>query len=120
MGIEVSGSYPKIFRNSIQKVHGSGVGESVGISITDNAIGALVFGNSVKSDIAPGNQFGAGATIGIWCGGDSDVTVSHNALDTWDYGVAFSSVPTGLVSKCTFANCATNVYDSGLDIVIEL
>lgn len=124
MGIEVSGmsssGKPKVMRNTVQKVHGVGIGESVGISISDNAQGAFVVGNVIVNDTKPGNPFGAGASIGLWCGGDSDVTVTHNTFGTWDYGAAFSSTPTGRVSKCSFANCTVAIHDTGGDVEIDL
>jgi hypothetical protein len=124
MGIEVSGmsaaGKPKVFGNFVQKVHGVGSGESVGISISDKALGAIVSGNIVKNDTKPGAPFGAGASIGVWCGGQSDVTLSHNTLDVWDYGIAFSSTPTGRVGKCFFGDCTVTVHDSGGDVLVEL
>jgi len=32
---------------------------------------------------------------GTKLGGDSEVTLAHNTIDTWDYGATYSSPPTG-------------------------
>lgn len=123
MGIEVSGAStsggrPKVLRNVVQKVHGMGTGESVGISITDNGLGAIVMGNAVINDYKPGNPLGAGASIGLWIGGQTDARVMHNMVDNFDYGCLFSSPPTGFVDENSYPNCTTPFLDSGGDVVV--
>lgn len=121
MGIEASGmsaaGRPKIIKNFVQNVHGTNsggnTGEGVGISITDRALGAVVTDNVVQNDFKPGLGFGRGATIGIWCGGASDVFVEGNSLRTWDYGLVSSSPPSVSHASNVFGDCTTNIQIGG-------
>lgn len=121
MGIEASGmsavGMPKIIKNFVQNVHGTtsggNTGESVGISITDLALGAVVTDNVVQNDSKPGLGFGLGASIGIWCGGASDVFVEGNSLRTWDYGLVSSSPPSVGHASNVFGNCTTDFQIGG-------
>lgn len=113
MGIEVQGmttnGRPKILRNLVQTVHGTGSGESVGISLSDNSIGGMVSGNIIKNDTKAGMPFGLGACIGLWLGGAGDITTGHNTLDYWDYGIA-NSLPDGRRGQNMYVNCTIDFY----------
>jgi hypothetical protein len=118
MGIEVQGldplgnGRPKVLRNSVCNVAGMGSGESVGISISDKGKGGVVKDNTIANPSLLSGSFG------LWVGGNSDVAVAHNIIDTWGYGVTFSSPPTGRVDENFFRNCATNILDSSGDVEI--
>lgn len=90
MGIEVSGmttqGTPKILYNLVQNVAGTGLGETVGISVTDLAQDAVVFGNVLKQPTLLNKSFG------LWVGGQSVVSAAGNLFDTWSHGIVSSSV----------------------------
>ena len=123
MGIELSGEtatggLPKVIRNLVRNVHGTNsggnTGESVGISITDLGIGAVVSGNVIQNDTKAGLAFAHGASMAVWCGGASDVLVADNILRTWDYGVVSSSPPSVGHGQNMFVNCTTDSQIGGL------
>lgn len=125
MGIEMSGmssggGKAKVLRNSVQNVHGTtsggNTGESVGISITDLNIDAVVQGNLIQNDNKPGLAFGHGASIGVWVGGASKVLVAENVIRTWDQGLIASS-PTSLGhGQNLYANCTVDATTGGATI----
>lgn len=115
MGIEVSGmsvnGKPSILRNHVANVVGMGEGESVGISITDKGVGAVVAHNVIANHAWKDKSFG------LWVGGDSDATVASNVFDNWRYGLAFSSPPVGWVDENAYRRCTSNILDSGGDVL---
>lgn len=117
MGIEAQGystadSDISILRNTVRNVKGMGTGESVGISLSGNGLGALIKGNAVMNDELYEGSFG------YWIGGESDPAFVHNHADRFGYGACFSSPPTGHVDENSFRNCTVNIQDSGGDVVI--
>lgn len=121
MGIEVRGQSTtgnlKVLRNSVFSVAGTGsgptAGESVGISVSDNGLNSVVQGNSVKNPVRLAKSFG------LWVGGASDVTFTHNLFDGWSHGAAFSSPPVGWGDDNAYRNCGLNVLDSGGDVFVS-
>jgi hypothetical protein len=122
MGIECSGmtsgnGKPKVLNNFVQNVYGTNsggnTGESVGISITDLGIGAVVAGNIIQNDTKPGLAFAHGATIAVWCGGASNVLIDGNVMRTWDNGIVASSPPSIAHGQNLFANCTTDFLIGG-------
>lgn len=115
MGIEVSGmsanGRPRILRNHVSNIMGMGAGESVGISITDKGVGAVVAQNVVVNTAWQAKSFG------LWVGGESDVTVAGNVFDNWRYGMVFSSPPVGWVDENAYRRCTSNIVDSGGDVI---
>jgi hypothetical protein len=119
MGIEVSGmsaqGMPKIIRNTVHNIQGSGSGESVGISITDNGTDGVIHGNVVKNPAMLDKSWG------LWIGGDSAVTTAGNLIDTYYFGVGSSSPTRGFLDENAIINCHTllmtgqNVVIGGMD-----
>ena len=103
---------PSILRNHVANVVGMGEGESVGISITDKGVGAVVAHNVIANHAWKDKSFG------LWVGGDSDATVVGNIFDNWRYGLAFSSPPVGWVDENAYRRCTSNILDSGGDVVV--
>lgn len=116
MGIEVSGSTPKIMNNIVEEFYGTGTepgnGEGVGISVTDQGTGGLVMGNAVANSRKQPKSYG------YWIGGSSDVSFVHNHADNIVYGAAGSSPTMGMEDENTFRNCTTDFVDSGGDWLI--
>jgi len=125
MGIEMSGmtsggGKSKVLRNSVQNVHGTtsggNTGESVGISITDLNVGAVVQGNLIQNDFKPGLAFAHGASIGVWIGGASAVVVADNIIRTWDNGIVSSSPTSDGHGQNLFADCTVDAITGGTTI----
>lgn len=115
-GIEVSGmstnGSPKVLRNLVENVLGMGEsGESVGISFSDNGLGGLVVGNIIKNPTLRPRSWG------VWVGGQSDVTASHNLIDTWENGAGFSSPTDGFIDENAIVNCTNLIINSGSAII---
>lgn len=99
MGIEWQGmaadSFGRmtILNNTVRDVSAPGLGEAVGISLSDKAKGSVVRGNLIWNVTKPAKGFA------IWVGGDSDVTLTGNSASTWPWFAAFGTPSTGRVAK---------------------
>jgi hypothetical protein len=120
IGIETQGvSNPgkaKVLRNIVQDVYATGSGESIGISITDKGLDAIMAGNVVKNQTVVPNK-----SFGLWVGGESNVAVVQNHIQGFHYGAAFSSPPTGFVDENSFKNVTVPILDGGTltpDVVV--
>ncbi len=90
MGVETFGANAFIANNLITEVHTSGLGESLGISISDHGAGNIVVGNQIIN-----SQFGSFRSFGVWVGGASDVEVFDNQITNYIHALGWSSSPTG-------------------------
>lgn len=117
MGIETQGlpvaeGRAKILRNSVQRVRGVGTGESVGIALSDKGRGAIIQGNTIKNDeMLPGS-------FGLWVGGQSDPAVVGNHFDTWGYGAAWSSPPSGFLDENSFRACTATLLNGSFSLEV--
>lgn len=103
MGIEVSGAAPAVMGNFVSDFRGTGNGEGVGISITDQGVGAVVKGNVCTGSLL--NNEPRPKSIAYWVGGASDVDFIHNHAANCAWGLAASSPTMGLFDENSFRNC---------------
>lgn len=115
-GIEVQGigggneGRHKVLRNSVFDVAGVGTGESVGISVSDKGLNSTVFGNVIKNPALIAKSYG------LWVGGVSDVSATHNLFDSWNVAAEFSEPPTGFTDDNAFRNCNSLIVDRNCDV----
>lgn len=110
--IEVFGARPKVMFNYIENVVGT-LNEALGISITDKGIGGVVSFNGIRNPVlAPILANGNSPSYGVWVGGASDVEATHNLIDGWGTGIAYSSPPSGMIDFNAFKNCTTPIVTS--------
>lgn len=104
IGIETVGPGAQIEHNVITEIHGTGTGESVALSFSNNSSGSSATSNIINNEllnqnIAQGNEFG------IWVGGNqhyqSNVYLRENNISDVNCGIAFSSPTTGWYSNNT-------------------
>lgn len=117
-GIEISGGRPKILRNSVENVFAA-VEEALGVSVTDRGMGGLVAFNALRN-AAPAAPLANGyaGSYGVWIGGASEVAATHNLLEGWAVGIAYSSPPSGMVDENAYRNCTVKLLDTGGDVAI--
>jgi nitrous oxidase accessory protein NosD len=83
IGIEVRDNHSRVRQNSVFEVYGSGTGESVGISLSDEHMNeCLVESNVVVNTRLPES----GRSFGIWC--RSAAALINNTLVNMTYGIA--------------------------------
>lgn len=115
VGID-GGEGAQVFNNVVNNIHGTAgennTGESVGICVTDFQKGCIIKCNTITNDYKPALPLGAGASIGLWVGGESCVEAIENTIDTWDYGTACSV--TAVLSRQSerYINNTINVFDA--------
>lgn len=98
MGIEATGLGALIQNNRIFDVRGYGtadIGEGVGISLSSDAEGSLVLGNTISNgglEESAQSDFGllSRSTWGIWLGGETGAIVSDNFILNYAYGIGLS------------------------------
>lgn len=117
MGIETQGlggsaGRAKILRNTVQDVYGVGTGEGVAISLSDKGDLATIQGNTLQNAVLRPRTFG------LWVGGDSDPSATHNHFEGFQYGAAVSSVPDGFLDGNTWRRCTQKMLISGTGTVI--
>jgi hypothetical protein len=96
IGIEVHGERNIVRDNTI--VDTKGVTESVGISLSDRAVGSIVADNVIRNDPAVPSSYG------IWVGGASAPQILDNTIIGFTTGLAGSSTTTGFYRNNTVLN----------------
>lgn len=102
MGIECTGT-SRIEKNYVSEIYGTGTGEAVHISSTDNGICTLIQDNTLFNKILKEH------TYCIWVGGTSDAITRNNLIMSSVNGISYSSPTSGMVSGNMFHN-VTNEY----------
>jgi hypothetical protein len=98
IGIEVRGNYSTVTGNSIFEVYGRGVGESVGISISDENLGVCrVERNTIMNTHLPDSA----RSFGVWC--RSGAMISRNTMINFTYGI-------GPANSRTRHNTVDNIF----------
>lgn len=96
IGIEVQGERNIVRDNTV--VNTKGAAESVGISLSDRAVGSIVADNVIRNDPAVPSSYG------IWVGGTSDPQVLDNIVTGFTTGLAGSSTTRGFYRNNTVLN----------------
>lgn len=89
IGIELSGFNGRIESNKVSDTLPVGIGEGVGISLSNNGENGLVKNNLIENNIEP-NQFGR--TIGIWSGDsnrNSKPVFTNNVVKNYMFAVLY-------------------------------
>lgn len=83
MGVEIYGNQCVVSANLVSAIYGQGVGEGVGISLSDARDGCQVVSNIL---VGTGERF---SSYGIWTSGrDEDSEIAGNFISAWLYPVA--------------------------------
>jgi Ca2+-binding RTX toxin-like protein len=120
-GIETLGPRAQLLNNLVTDVYARDMGEALGISVSNNGVGTVVAGNTIRN-----TTFDEFRSFGIWVGGGSNVTSYGNSVTNYTYGQGWSSVNTGVFYNNTSVNCVvwfhngnpTGIIDRGGNTVI--
>lgn len=124
IGIESIGPGAIIENNTITEIYGTGTGESVALSFSNNSSGSSASGNIInnkKSAVQNPAQLNTGEKFGIWIGGNlifqTNVYIRNNKISNMTYGVTFAFPTTGWYGnndvtqnkRCDYLICSTSV-----------
>lgn len=125
IGIETIGPGAVIEKNTVSEIYGTGTGESVAVSFSNNSSGSSATGNRIINEIFENPTYlSNGDKFGVWVGGNlkfqTKVFIRNNKISNMDYGVTFSSPTTGYYGnniieqskKCDYVICSLSVSTS--------
>jgi Ca2+-binding RTX toxin-like protein len=112
-GIESFGPRARLVNNTITEIYARDLGEGLGISVSNNGVGTIVSGNTIRN-----SAFDEFRSFGIWVGGGSDVTSYRNTVTNYTYEHGWSSSTKGAFYSNTAINVPKWIINSaGLAVV---